>query len=297
MAIYMKYYVDSLKLKWPRRFTKILSGHPPGKAAHHRHAGTLAIALFAVSMVFAPGTAWAVIVPAGQHTFDGNLPGNLFVSFDGTKFATPLVAPTATFGVSIDSGALHQDYPVSSFNIETGFVIGSVFVFDPTLSGVILPGDPIFASMGPGKFDITDGAGKILTGQFTSATLTSTVGASAASLSASNINGLVLTHGPAFTFDTSSVSSILASPTGFSISLSSIPGGVTAVQNGPEIGQFIPALLSAFAPSSGSAVVSGKFNVVPEPSTIFLAGSGCLMLLGLGWKRLRGARPSGRPAA
>ena len=169
-------------------------------------------------------------------------------------------------------------------------------VFDPTLSGTIAVGDAIFASIGPGSFDITDSGGTILSGSFTSATLTSTVGASAASLSASEINGLVLAPGPAFTFDTSFVSSILASPTGFSISLSSVPGGVSAVASGPPTGQFIPASLLAFGPSSGSAVVSGKIDVVPEPSTIFLAGSGGLFLLGLGWKRLRGTWPSGRPA-
>jgi hypothetical protein len=78
--------------------------------------------------------------------------------------------------------------------------------------------------------------------------------------------------------------------------LSSIPGGVSAVQSGSPTGQFIPALLSDFSLSSGSAVVSGTLNVVPEPSTIFLAGFGGLILLGLGWKRLRGTWPSGRSA-
>ena len=129
----MKHYVDSLQLERQLRFTQNRSGQL-ARVAHNRHALASAIAIFVFSIIFAPGSASAVIVPAGTHTFDGNLPGNGFVSFDGTKFVTPLVAPTATFGVSIDSGALHQDYPLSSFHIDSGFSVASAFVFDPPLS-------------------------------------------------------------------------------------------------------------------------------------------------------------------
>jgi hypothetical protein len=270
----MKYYLNSSRI---RNLPLSLS----------IHARTIAILI--AFMLCTTGSASAVIVPVGPHTFDANLPGNGFVSFDGTSLLTPVSPPTATLGVSIDSGALHQDYAITSFNIESGFKIASVFVFDVPMTGVIAIGDPIFGSIGPGMFNFMDGAGKIVTGAFTSGTLTSTVGASVASLSVSDINGLVLTPGPAFTFDTSSVTSILGSPTGFSISLSSIPGagGVTATASGAPIGQFIPATLAAFGPSSGSAVVSGKMNVVPEPSTILLAGTGALLVLHRGWKRRR----------
>ncbi len=182
-----------------------------------RHARALAIAIFVLSMVFAPGSAWAVIVPPGPHTFDGNLPGNAFVSFDGTSFLTPGVAPTATFGVSIDGGALQQNYPLSSFNITGGFGVTSAYVFDSIPNGLVDVGEAIFGSIGPGSFNITNGVGVILSGFFASGTLTSAFGATAGSLSASNINGLVLTPGPAFTFDTSSVISIEPSPTGFSM--------------------------------------------------------------------------------
>src|SRR5580698_6343916 len=89
------------------------------------------VALFALGILFVGNSALAVVVPVGPHTFDGNLPGNAFVSFDGTKFVTPAAAPTNTFGVSIDSGALHQDYPLSAFHIDSGFLVTSSFVFDP----------------------------------------------------------------------------------------------------------------------------------------------------------------------
>ena len=141
----------------------------------------------------------------------------------------------------------------------------SSFVLDPGATGTIAPGEALFSSVGAGAFHISDTFGIVLSGTFTSATFTSAVDATAGSLSSSNINGLVLTPGPAFTFDTSSVTSIAASPTGFSISLSAIPGGV-AVTSPIGLGPFIPVTLSPFDLSSGSTVVSGAMTVVPEPS-------------------------------
>jgi hypothetical protein len=249
----------------------------------------LAIATVVFLLLVAPGTARAVIVPAGSHTFDANLPGNAFVAFDGTKFSTPALPPTSTLGVSIDGGLLFQGYPSTSVTIISGFSVTSVYVMDPTLSGSIAPGDAVFGSIGPGAFSISDGVGVILTGSFTSATLTSAVGATAGSLTASTINGLVLTPGPAFTFDTTFVSAIAPSPAGFSISLSSIPLGVSAVPAGPPIGPFIPASLLPMAPSSGSTVVSGVMTVVPEPSTLTLGALGLIGTMAIAIRKRRRA--------
>jgi hypothetical protein len=272
-----------------------LSARQPGRAPYSRHAAALAMALVMFSLIFSPAVAWAVIVPAGSYTFDGNLPGNAFVSFTGTSFVTPAVPPTATFGVTINPGSLHQDYPLSSFHIDSGFTISSAFVLDPTLTNTIAPGDALFATIGGpiSSFHITDGAGTILSGTFTSATFTSAESATAGSLSASNINGLVLAPGPAFTFDMSFVSSILASPTGFSISLSSIPGasGVSALATGPQVGVFIPVSIATFGLSSGSAVVSGTINVVPEPGTLALLSFGALALATPAYRRWRRKTP------
>lgn len=245
----------------------------------------VALALLMVFPIIAASSAWAVNVPAGSYSFDGNLPGSAFVSFDGTNFTTPGALPTSTFGVLIDGGPLQQNYPSTSFQITgTGFPITSAYVFDPALDGVTV-GDAIFGSIGAGSFEISDPFGIIISGVFTSATLTSTVGATAGSLTASNINGLVLTEGPAFTFDDSFVDSIDASPTGFSISLSSIPVAIGAV--GPPGGLFILVTLSPFGLSTGSTVVSGKVNVVPEPSTFALLGFGLLALATPAMRRLR----------
>jgi hypothetical protein len=268
-----------------------LSARQPGRAPYSRHAAALVMALVMFSLIFSPAVAWAVIVPAGSYTFDGNLPGNGFVSliFDGinTRLVTPALAPTATFGVAINPGALQQNYPLSSFHITGGFNVTSAFVFDA--GGTISVGDPIFASIGSGSFDFTDTFGTILSGSFTSATFTTAQGATAGSLSTSDINGLVLTPGPAFTFDTSFVSSIALAPTGFSISLSSIPGGVTA--SGPPAGLFIPATILPFSPSSGSAVVSGAMTVVPEPGTLALLSFGALALATPAYRRWRRKTP------
>jgi len=254
------------------------------QATRFQHLRGAAVALFALGIVFANSSALAVVVPAGPHTFDGNLPGIAFVSFDGTEFVTPALAPTNTFGVSIGPGALLQDYPLSAFHIDSGFHVTSSFVFDA--GGTVLPGDAIFSSIGPGAFHISDTFGIILSGVFANATFTSAEGATAGSLSSSNINGLVLTPGPAFKFDTSFVSSIAASPTGFSISLSSIPGGVDVTpHSGP--GPFIPVTLLPFVPSSGSAVVSGAMTVVPEPSAIVLMGFGTMALAICAYRRWR----------
>lgn len=253
-----------------------------------QRASTWAIAIFAFSLIFSPASLWAVVVPAGSYSFNGNLPGNAFVSFTGTAFTTPSVTPTSTFGVTLNPGSLVQNYPLSSFHIDSGFGITSAYILDPSLTNTIAPGDALFATIGGGTstFHISDAAGIILSGSFTSATFTAAEGATAGSLSASTINGLVLTPGPAFTFDTSFVSAI-AAPTGFSISLSSIPsaGGLAATSTGAQVGAFIPVSIAAFGLSSGSTVVSGQVTVVPEPSTIILAGFGALILLGASWKR------------
>ena len=239
-------------------------------------------------MYFSPLRAWAVIVPAGPYSFDGNLPGNGFVSFSGSSFSTNAVSST-NFGVMINPGSLLQNYSGSNFFIDSGFALSSAYVLDVNANSSVDPGEPIFATIGgpTSTFHISDGAGIILSGSFTSATFTSAEGASAGSLSASTINGLVLTPGPAFTFDTSFVSSILSTPTGFTLSLSSIPGagGVAATATGPELGSFIPVSIATFGGSTGSVDVSGKVAVVPEPATVVLAALGVSALLGVGWKR------------
>ena len=224
-------------------------------------------------------------MPPGPHSFDANLSGIAFVGFDGTSFVTPTLAPTSTFGVSINGGALLQDYPLSSFQIDSGFAVTSSFVSDPTTTGTIAAGADIATFIGPGTFHINNTLGTILSGSFASATFASAVGATAGSLSSSNITGLVLTPGPAFTFDTSLVSSIAASPTGFSFALSSIPGGV-AVTSPVGLGPNIPVTLSPFALSNGSTVVSGTITV-PEPSSLCLAVLAGLVLSGRYGKRAR----------
>ena len=243
------------------------------------------IALVAIAVLSSASSAFAVIVPAGPHTFDANLTGTAFVGFSAGSFLTPVVPPTNTFGVSIDAGAFLQNYPVSSFHIDSGFAVTSSFVFDPTVTPIVT-GESVFSSIGPGTFHISDLAGTILTGTFSSASFTSAVGATAGSLSSSNINGLVLTPGPAFTFDTSSVSAIAPTPTGFSISLSAIPGGVSVAPLGP-LATFTPVTLLPFALSSGSTVVSGAITVVPEPSAFCLAALAGLMFAGRRWKHRR----------
>ena len=251
----------------------------------------LVIAMLACLLLCAPQSAWAVIVGPGSHTFDGNLPANGIVNFNGLTFTTP-AAPSANFGVAIDGGPLTQNYSPSSFNITGGFVLVDAFVFDATGNG-ITTGDSIFASVpAGGTFTFTD-PGIILSGSFASAAFSSAVGSSAASLSASDVNTLVLTPGPAFVFDTSFVSSIDPSPTGFSISLSSITGGVTIGSSGAAIplggtAQLFPVTLLAGGSSTGSAVVSGRMNVVPEPSTITLMSLGVAVLATpayLRWRR------------
>lgn len=263
------------------RFRRFLS-----QPTRVRYLPGAAVALLALGVLLASSNAWAVIVPAGSHTFDGNLPGTAFVSFDGTEFITPGSAPTNTFGVSIDAGALHQDYPSSSFVIDSGFHVTSSFVLDPSMTGTVAPGEAIFSSVGSGAFHISDSFGIILSGSFTNATFASSVAATAGSLNSSNANGLVLTPGPAFTFDTSFVSSIAAIPTGFTLSLSSIPGGV-AVTSPIGVGLFIPVTLSSFDFSNGSSGVSGEITVVPEPSAIALMGFGAMTLAVGAYRRWR----------
>lgn len=247
-----------------------------------------ALSLLALTVLSAHNSAWAVIVPPGPHKFDTNLPGISFVGYDGANFFTPVVAPKSTMGVSIDLGALNHSYPNSEFHIDSGFKVLSSFLFDPSATGTIAAGEALFVSVGAGSFHINDAIGTILSGTFTSATFTSAFTSTAGSLSSSNINGLVLTPGPAFKFDGGTfVSAIAPSPTGFSISLSSIPGGVSVVgPTGPGL-SFIPVTLSPFALSVGSTVVSGNMTVVPEPSTFALAAvAGVGMIY---WRRRRRA--------
>src|SRR5450755_3941156 len=118
--------------------------------ARFRYLRCTAIVLLVLRSLFVCSSAVAVVVPAGPHTFDGNLPGNAFVSFDGAEFITPASAPTNTFGVSIDSGALHQDYPLSAFHIDSGFLVTSSFVIDPGATGTIAPGETIVSVVGAG---------------------------------------------------------------------------------------------------------------------------------------------------
>jgi hypothetical protein len=255
--------------------TKIASSRP------------LALALLiGLCAIVAPRSAVAIIVGPGPHNFDGNLPGQAFVEYNGTSFTTPAVLPTAVFGVIVDGGITPQLYPGTSFSITGGFTIIDAFAFDSDANGVDF-GDPLFGTIGPGTFEFNNGVGLIVGGSFLTATLNSTVGSTAGSLSASDINGLVLTPGPAFTFDTSFVSSIDLIPTGFGISLSSIPIGVAAAAAGPAVGPFIPVTLASFGLSTGSAVVSGRINVVPEPSSMALLGLGILALATPAYRRWR----------
>jgi len=241
--------------------------------------------VLAIALLWPANSVWAVIIPPGPHTFDSNLTGNAFVDFQGGAFTTPLIAPVSTFGVTVDGNPLlHQDYPLSSFHIDSGFVVTSSFVFDTGPVGVSV-GDAVFSSISGGAFHISDNVGIILSGTFTSATFTTAVGATAGSLSSSNINNLLLTPGPRFTFDNTSVSAINA-PTGFSISLSAIPFGVSVGAPGPP-GLFIPVTLLPFALSTGSTVVSGAITVVPEPSAFCLAGLAGVMLAARSWRRRR----------
>jgi hypothetical protein len=275
----------SLQSPTPRFTTKSSLADLLDRLAAFARTRCAVIALLMIAALSSASSAFAVIVPAGPHTFDANLSGSAFVGFTGGSFVTPVVAPTNTFGVSIDAGAFLQNYPLSSFHIDGGFAVVSSFVFDPTATPIVA-GDAVFSSIGPGTFHISDPAGTILSGTFSSATFSSAVGANAGSLSSSNINGLVLTPGPAFTFSTTSVTAIAPIPTGFSISLSAIPGGLSVAPLGPPAA-FIPVTLLPFAFSSGSTVISGAITVVPEPSTFCLAGLAVLMLAARRWKHCR----------
>jgi hypothetical protein len=220
----------------------------------------------------ATDNAQALPIPAGNYPFDAVLPGNQFVGFNGTSFNTTGSTATATLGVSIDNGTYSQSYSTVSLTITSGFNVTSAFVFDSNNNGVG-PGDPVFASLGSGSFSLDDLLGNILTGSFTTASFSSALGASAGSLSASDATGLTLIKGPQF----QNVSGIDPTPTGFSISLSSIPGGVFTTPNGANIGQFFPVTINAFSNlATGSADVSGRINVVPEPGTAVLLLTGGL---------------------
>jgi hypothetical protein len=201
-------------------------------------------------------------------------------SFNGTQFISP--SPVDTLRVTLN-GTQEQDFPGTTFQINSGFAVtpGSTYVTDVNADGKIDNGDIVNGLIGNGSFKFSDGAGVVFSGTFTKGTFTGTIGSNSLDTLTTDLNGLVLTPGPAFTFaGGSSVSQILA-PEGFSISLVTIPSpGVQATATGPELFfTFIPATLNAFGISNGSVDASGTIvvSVSPEPSSIVaLCGLGAM---------------------
>jgi hypothetical protein len=227
-------------------------------------------------------------IPPGTYSFtsafsDVHPPVVGIASFNGTQFVSP--SPTDTLQVTLD-GTLEQDYPNATFQITspTGFTVlpNSTYVEDP--SGTIHRGDTIFGSLGSGSFKFSDVAGVIFSGTFTQADFTSTIGSNSLVLQTNDVDGLVLTPGPAFTFSGGTDVSAILAPEGFSLSLVSIPSpGVQATKTGSVIGGlFIPASMNPFGVSNGSVDASGTIIVsgdVPEPTSLTSLGGLALAAL------------------
>lgn len=192
------------------------------------------------------------------------------VSFNGTSFAaTSAVDPFVVGGIGTVAN--------SRFVIDSGFTESSTLVLDaltgPAADGILGPGDTVITRLaGPSSFRILNAANQVvLSGSFTAATFTSSVGGVGGTLSTAS-STLTLTRGPAFPPVTS-----FDPPYSLSFALVGIPNGVSATQIAEISPGIFTADLQPFSPAAGSINIAANIVPIPEPGMGILVVGAAVM--------------------
>jgi hypothetical protein len=182
-----------------------------------------------------------------------------------------------------DGTVLPFVFPNSHFEVTSGFAVATALVTDTNGNNAADPGESVDAQIGPGTFDIVNGAGVVLHGVFAGATLNTAIGSTSVTINTSFSSGnLSLTAGPvmvanlgslAFQGSESFALNIvgIASP-GVQVGTSSVlyPGYLSA--------SLLPFAVNQSPSSSGS--IDLRAELVPEPASLGLIGLGVAAAFG-----------------
>jgi hypothetical protein len=182
-----------------------------------------------------------------------------------------------------DGSVLPFVFPNSHFEVTGGFAVATAVVTDTNGNNVADPGESVDALIGPGTFDIVNGAGVVLHGTFGGATLNTAIGSSAVTINTSSAigGGLSLSAGPVMV---SNLGSLAFQPDeSFALNIVGIAPGVqvgtpTVVAPGYLTASLLPFAVNQSPSSSGS--IDLRAELVPEPASFGLIGLGVAAAMG-----------------
>jgi hypothetical protein len=181
-----------------------------------------------------------------------------------------------------DGSVLPFVFPNSHFEVTSGFAVGTALVTDTNGNNAADPGESVDALIGPGTFDIVNGAGVVLHGVFAGASLNTAIGSSSVTINTSSSSGsLSLSAGPVMVANLGSLE--FQPDEWFARNIVGFAPGVqvgtpTVIVPGYLSASLLPFAVNQSPSSSGS--IDLRAELVPEPASFGLVGLGVAAALG-----------------